>query len=343
MKNAKIIAILLLAVFVALFVLRSCSGNGNKVDKNHTTTQQQQVIEPPAFNSDSAMAYIQTQVNFGPRVPNTDAHKKCGDWIASELKRHGASVMEQKSTAETWDKKNIEVRNIVGAFNPEAKKRIVLAAHWDTRAYGDKDSLEVNKKKPIDGANDGASGVGVLLELARLMAIQKPTLGIDLIFFDAEDNGAPEWAPEEEQGNPYNWCLGSQYWSKNFHKPNYNARFGILLDMVGAKNARFNKEGFSVEAAPDLVDRVWKTASNLGYGEYFPNEVTGEIVDDHVFMNQSGIRSIDIVDMRPATKTMGFNGYEFGSFHHTHKDNMSIISKETLKAVGHTVSYVMYN
>jgi len=342
MKNVKIIAILLLSVFVLLFVLRSCTGDTKK-DDPHTKTENQVVVEPPIFNSDSAFSYVQKQVDFGPRVPNSDAHKKCGDWIASELKRHGANVIEQKSTAETWDKKNIEVRNIVGEFNPEAKKRIVLAAHWDTRAYGDKDSLEVNKKKPIDGANDGASGVGVLLELARLMAIQKPSLGIDLIFYDAEDNGAPEWAPEEEQGDPYNWCLGSQYWAKNYHKPGYRARFGILLDMVGAKNARFNKEGFSVQAAPDLVERVWNTASKLGYGEYFPSETTGEIVDDHVFMNQSGLRSIDIVDMRPATQTMGFNGYEFGNFHHTHKDNMSIIDKATLKAVGHTVSYIMYN
>jgi glutaminyl-peptide cyclotransferase len=341
MKHVNRTTLYAIGLIAVLFTLKSCTDDIPPTPSK--TKEQKSEVIPPPFDMDSAFAFVKKQVDFGPRVPGTAAHKACGNWIVQQLKNYGFEVIEQTTTAQTWDEKTIPVRNIIGHINPTVKKRVMLAAHWDTRAYADKDSLKSFQKTAIDGANDGASGVAVILEFARMLHNSPSTLGIDLVFFDAEDNGAPEWASEEAQGNPYFWCLGSQYWAKNKHIPNYTARYGILLDMVGAKNARFNKEGYSMQAAPELVNKIWTKAGQLGYGELFQDQTTGEIIDDHVFMNQGGVRSIDIVDMRPTTKAMGFGGYEFGGFHHTHKDNLEIIDRQTLKAVGHTVSFLLYN
>ena len=222
----------------------------------------------PLFDADSAYAYVEKQVSFGYRVPNTPAHKACGDYLASELKRFGAQVYEQEATLTAYDGTPLESRNIIGSFNPDKDKRILLFAHWDTRPYSDHDPDPANHKKPLDGADDGASGVGALLEIARQIGMKAPETGVDIIFFDAEDYGTPEFAKDRYNDTSDTWCLGSRFWGKNPHKPGYKAEFGILLDMVGAKDAVFYKEYISMKYAARYVDEVWEAARNLGSVPY---------------------------------------------------------------------------
>ena len=293
-------------------------------------------VQIPTFSADSAYAFIAQQVSFGPRVPNSEAHLATADFLVSKLESYGADVQRQEFEAEAFDETALQLQNIVASFNPEKRKRILLAAHWDTRPFADKDSER--SQEPIDGANDGGSGVGVLLEIARLMQIQTPEVGVDIIFFDGEDYGEPEgYDKSSESSNQVWWCLGSQHWSENKHKKNYMAYYGILLDMVGAENAKFYREGVSMRAAPSIVKKVWARAHELGHGQYFIYQDSPEIVDDHIYVNYNAkIPMIDIVEYKPGTQ-----GY-FADYHHTHQDNMDIISKETLKAVGETVVNTIY-
>jgi hypothetical protein len=271
-------------------------------------------------------------------VPNTAAHRACGDYLIRKLKDLGAQVTVQEFESTAYDGKRLKLRNIIGAYNPQANNRVLLAAHWDTRPFADKD--ETNPTTPNAGANDGASGVGVLLELARTLhsAQADPGVGVDIIFFDGEDYGDAEGTAAPQPGYEQTWCLGSQYWAKNKHQANYRANFGILLDMVGAKGARFAIEANSQQIAPQVVNMVWKTASQLGYSDYFIYAPNGAITDDHLFMTQGGVPSIDILDFDPSSP----DG-TFGKYHHRHTDNMDIIDKNTLKAVGQTLMQVIYN
>lgn len=310
-----------------LFVLIGCGRDSNKTGSAESPVK---VVNVPAFNADSAYFFVQKQVDFGPRIPNSAAHRNTGDYLVGQFKTYGAAVKVQEFTATTYDGTKVNLRNIMASFNPEKKKRVLLAAHWDTRPFSDKDKEKPNA--PFDGANDGGSGVGVLLEVARNLKIQPADAGIDIILFDGED-----WGPENPPALPANlqswWCLGSQYWAKN--KGSYSAAFGILLDMVGAKDARFGYEAYSLEYAPGVVDKVWKTAARLGYTNTFINAKDGAITDDHLFVNRiAKIPMIDII-------SFGDNG-DFGDFHHTQKDNMSIIHKETLSVVGQTLLQVIY-
>lgn len=295
-------------------------------------------ITPPAFNADSAYAFIDQQVAFGPRVPNTPGHTACGDWIASELERHGAEVTVQRGKVRAFDGTVLDIRNFIGAFHPERKNRVMLYAHWDTRPFADKDT--VRQREPIDGANDGGSGVGVLLEIARHLndSTLPADLGVDLIFFDAEDYGSPEWASTQSR-DFRDWCLGSQFWANQPHEIGYAARYGILLDMVGAKDAVFNKEGTSMAFAPGIVKKIWSAADRLGHSDFFRTDVTPETIDDNLFVSQlAGIPSANIVHYQVQVLPMGY-----GPFHHTHKDNMEIIDVVTLRAVGETVMDVVWN
>ncbi|MCK6616866.1 MAG: M28 family peptidase [Cyclobacteriaceae bacterium] len=327
-----------------IFLVISCKTDSDK--KNTAATEKPlKNVQVPAFNSDSAYAFIKKQVDFGPRIPNTNAHRQAADYFVALLKQFGAEVTVQEFTATTYDQQKLALRNIIASFYPEQPKRILLAAHWDTRPFSDKDA-----EKPrgyFDGANDGASGVGVLLEIARaLHTAAPPAVGVDFILFDGEDWGFDQATAETLYGKqvdyplPKNllswWCLGSQYWSKNKHKPNYSAYFGILLDMVGGQNSVFVKEGYSMEYAPGIVNKVWSAAMRLGYGNIFINKTEGSITDDHVFVNEfAKIPMINIISYDPE---LGF----FGDFHHTRKDNMELISKERLQAVGHTLLHVIY-
>ncbi|MEL7532632.1 MAG: M28 family peptidase [Bacteroidota bacterium] len=310
----------------------ACGGDSNNANSNlgnepanPNTPSAPAMVTTPDFNADSAYEFVVKQVSFGPRVPNSAGHILCGNWLIDKFKTYGAKVTVQEATLRLFDGSPVKARNIIAAYKPALANRIILSAHWDTRPIADQDDERTGD--PIDGANDGGSGVAVLLELARLFHAQSPTIGVDIILWDAEDNGRPNIE------NSY--CLGSQHWARNKHAANYQARYGINLDMVGAANATFLKEGVSMGMASGVVQKVWSTGQRLGYGQYFSNQRVGAIVDDHVYMNDPGaVKSIDIIDMKP-------EGGFFGAWH-THDDNIDVISRETLKAVGQTVAEVVY-
>ena len=335
MKTQKLSLILL-----AIFVLSGVAVYFKSCQKNTSTEMPPQEVTvtlnpAPDFKADSAYAYIKAQVDFGPRIPNTKAHKACGDYLSAKLKQYGCEVISQNFVATRFDGKKFDARNIIGSINPTAAKRILLTAHWDTRWIADKDPKD--PKSTFDGANDGGSGVGILLELARSIqqSAQKPNVGIDIIFFDAEEFGEPEDFKGEHQEN--SWCKGSQYWAAHKHKEGYVAYYGILLDMVGAKGAIFPHEGTSMQYAPMIVRNIWDIASRLGYSTTFIDADGGGLTDDHVAVNEvAKIQMIDIIELHPNDPKT------FGYYHHTKADNMSIIDKNTLKAVGQTVLSVLY-
>ena len=291
-------------------------------------------IEVPIFNPDSAYHFVEKQVSFGPRVISSTPWKNCAIWLEKKFKTYTPNVIVQEAPITTYDGKKHTLKNIIASFSPEKNNRIALFAHWDSRHIADHDTK--NQDAPILGANDGGSGVGVLLELARQFSIKNPTIGVDIILFDAEDYGQPEDSKFPIMQD--SWCLGSQYWSKNPHKPNYYARYGILLDMVGAKNATFRKEEISSYYAPNILEKVWRKANQLGYGNHFVFENAKQIVDDHLYVNQiTSIPTIDIIEYDPATES------NFNKHWHTHKDDMDNIDKNTLNAVGQTLLEVIYN
>ncbi|WP_400193374.1 M28 family peptidase [Hymenobacter sp. B81] len=330
------------ALLAAAVLLTACP------DKKPAATETEAPAETPlrpapAFNADSAYAYIAKQVSFGPRVPNTPAHQRCGDWLVSEFRRRGLTVQEQPFTAMAFDGTMLRGRNIIARFAPQAARRVALFAHWDTRPFADKDKQQPNAA--LDGAIDGASGVAVLLEMARQLAAQPdsltPKVGVDFILFDAEDYGYDS-STQADKANQLagqgveSWCLGSQHWAKNLVPPGYKPEYGILLDMVGAKGARFSREQLSREKAGDVVGKIWNVAYRLGYSDYFIAQDIGSITDDHVFTNQAGVRTVDIIDHVP------YGDEFFPPYHHTVQDNMSMVDRNTLKAVGQTVLTTLY-
>jgi hypothetical protein len=322
-------------VFAGLIFLVSCSR-----DKKNATAEEKPLpnVTVPSFSADSAYQFVKTQVDFGPRIPNTNAHQTAADYFIKNFERYGAQITVQEFEAEAFDGQKLNLKNIVASFYPEKSKRILLAAHWDTRPFSDKDP-----EKPtatFQGANDGASGVGVLLEVARVLSTSPaPEVGVDIILFDGEDWG--EKIGEEDthplrEGLTEWWCLGSQYWARNKHKPNYSAYYGILLDMIGARNAQFHREGHSMQFAPSIVEKVWTHAQRLGYAHVFVNRNQDPVTDDHLFVNSiARIPMINIVHFEPGI------GY-FGDFHHSQKDNLDLISKEMLGVVGTTLLNVLY-
>ncbi|MEM6298837.1 MAG: M28 family peptidase [Bacteroidota bacterium] len=318
-----------LAALLLLLLFTQCDSPQKtpEVPKEENTPK---FVTAPRFNADSAYAYVKAQVDFGPRVPNSAEHRACGDFLVQKLESFGLEVLVQELEATAFNGTKLSGRNIMAQLNPSAKKRILLAAHWDTRPFADQDNERVNE--PILGANDGGSGVGVLLEIARVIqsASKKPNVGVDIMLFDLEDYG--------NGGTPNSYCLGSQYWSNNKMPEGYKAFYGILLDMVGAQGAKFYREGHSDQFAPSVVNKVWMTAERLGYGATFVNQKVTTIVDDHYYVNTMGSTPmIDIIQYDPTT-----NGY-FGSYWHTHDDDMDIIDKLTLSQVGETVLAVLYN
>jgi hypothetical protein len=322
---------------ISCFLIVSCNSENkdNQTTENNTAVPTKPRVVPPEFNADSAFAYTQKQADMGPRVPGSKAHATCVNWMKEKLTQYGASVIIQDGVVTTFDQKKWNAKNVIGSFNPENKSRILLCAHFDSRPFCDNDSLAANKQKPCLGVNDGASGVAALLEIARNISIKQPSVGIDIVLFDLEDYGQPEGTSFPQMEN--SWCLGSQYWAKNPHKQGYFANFGILLDMVGGKNATFYKEGNSIFFASPIVEKIWGTAATLGFTNYFIQEPYGEFVDDHVYVNKlSNIPTVDII---------AFDRPKFSFFSHHHKvgDDMSNIDKVTLKAVGQTVMEVIYN
>ena len=320
---------------IAIMAVAGCKSDGD-TNSSETKEEPKKPVTVPAFQADSAYAHVEKQLSFGPRVPGTEAHKQVQDWMEATLKRYGAKVTMQRFDARYHTGETVNATNVIGAFNPKNAKRIVLAAHYDTRAIADQDPDQSRRKEPIPGADDGASGVGVLLEIARLISEHDLDVGVDIIFFDVEDQG------ESGTDNNLSWCLGAQYWGKNPHKPGYRAQIGILLDMVGAKNAVFPKEdvtGLYPHAAQtqNLYNKVWNLAKAMGKGRYFSDHVARGIVDDHYFVNvYAGIPMIDIIH-KPRNAVQGF-----GPHWHTHNDNLDMIDKGTLGAVGQVVTAVVY-
>lgn len=319
-----------------LFFIAACGGNKKATVDSDSVV----VMHPvgPSFNEDSAYAFCKAQCDFGPRTINSRAHEKCGKWIMDKFEQYGLTVTPQRMTLNSFDGQRLRCTNIIASYRPELTSRILLCAHWDTRPWADNDPDSLNRRKPIIGANDGASGVAVLLEIARLLATDsaKVNLGIDFICFDAEDRGVPRWSNTQDDGS--SWAMGSQYWSLNPHKPGYEARFGILLDMVGGQGAQFWQESISKQYAQGILDKVWASAETVGFGSYFNSQEGGMINDDHVAINQNAkIPTIDIVPFYPDCKQSNF-----GPTWHTLQDNMNNIDKNTLKAVGQTVVQVIY-
>lgn len=322
---------ILVALASAFFMLASCTES----PKETTTSSDKPtafIAKAPAFNQDSALYFLETQVKLGPRVPGSAAHAQCASFIEKTLKSYGLTVIVQSAPITTYDGKIFKLKNIVASYKPDFQKRVLLLAHWDSRPIADNDTI--NQEKPIDGADDGASGVAVLLEIARQLSIANIPIGVDLFFSDLEDYGQPENSDKPKMAD--SWCLGTQYWAKNLHTSGYTANYGILLDMVGAKGAIFPREGTSTYFAPDVVNKVWGIAKKMGYGSYFTDDRTGNTTDDHLYVNTlAKIPCIDIVHMDPRSGT-------YGDHHHTHKDNLDIIDKNTLKVVGQTVLEVLY-
>ncbi len=326
-----------LLILIPIVVVFSCGENNGSKGKSETQVE----LKPaPVVNADSAYAFVQKQVDFGPRVPNSKAHKEASAWFEQKFEGYGATVTMQNFTDYIYDGTKVELTNVIASFYPEKKKRILLAAHWDTRPFADRN--DEDKYAAIDGANDGGSGVGVLLEVARLLSEnQAPNVGIDIILFDGEDWG--EHSDEAGKQLPADkdtwWCLGSQHWSRNKHQAGYTAYYGILLDMVGAPNATFFYDSVSRENAGRTLDKVWGIAGQLGYSSMFVkrNGFSNGIIDDHVYVNNiARIPMIDIIDYREGTAS-------FTPAWHTTEDNMENISRETLGKVASVLMSVLYN
>ena len=319
-------------LLILICFLFSCS-NEKKLVKTQNKEQVLSSIITPTFNADSAYAYIQKQVDFGPRVPNTVGHKKCAQYLIESFKRFGAIVEVQEDIVQRYDGLDMNMQNIIASYNPNEYRRILLCAHWDTRFMADFDKTNINQ--PIIGANDGGSGVGVLLEIARQINSNPINIGVDIILFDVEDQGQPNGDINIVKDS---WCLGSQYWSKQPHEKNYFADYGILLDMVGAKDAKFTKEGASMHYASKVVDKVWNIARNNGFSEFFISQITDPIIDDHIYINNLiHIPTINIVEHDATTHN------KFNKHHHKQSDDMRIIDRKTLNAVGQTVLEVLYS
>lgn len=326
-----------LGLIVIMAVICSCASC------NHTkkTSGENVVAEPvgPTFNEDSAYAFCQQQCNFGPRAMNTPAHEQCKDWIIEKFRAYGCVVEAQQADLPGYDGTVLKATNIIARTSTDkTKPHILLCAHYDSRPWADNDAEKSNHHQPIIGANDGASGIAVMMEVARLLQ-QHPlqNVAVDFVCFDAEDWGTPQWS---EKQSDESWALGSRHWSTNHpYKNDYTIPFGILLDMVGGTGARFYQEAFSLQYAQTIVNKVWNAAASVGYSGYFPTTPGGYVTDDHVPVNEiAGIPTVDIVPYYPDCRESSF-----GPTWHTVADNMDNIDRNTLKAVGQTVIQVLYS
>ena len=351
-------------LILSSFLVSSCS-----LRKQATSTETV-TMQPvgPAFCADSAYVFCQQQCDFGPRTMNSQAHDDCGRWIMQKFSSYGLQVTPQQALLKGYDGTMLRSTNIIASYRPELTDRILICAHWDSRPWADNDPDESNWHKPVLAANDGASGVAVMLELARLLSsrseeggvrsedtpaaadsvsdsnltphsslLTPPSLGIDFICFDAEDWGTPQW--DETSASSDTWALGAQYWAANPHVEGYKARYGILLDMVGGEGAQFYQEQQSLRYARSVVDRVWRAAQTVGFGSFFPTREGVGITDDHLPVNRvAKIPCIDIIPYYPDCVQSSF-----GPTWHTVNDDMAHIDRNTLQAVGQTLVQILWS
>lgn len=282
----------------------------------------------PEFIGANAYSNLVKQCEFGPRVPGGEAHKKAGDYLVNLLKKYADIVSEQKftykdkhDTSKVW-----EGYNIVASFNKDMTKRILLCAHWDSRPWADNDPDSTKHNQPVMGANDGASGVAVLLEMARLLSIQKPDVGVDIVFFDLEDIGDENAEKYPDKLNPF--AIGADKFVEM--NPSYTPAWGILLDMVGDKELEIPKEANSIARAGSVLDKVWAAAEKLGYKE-FKNENGGGVGDDHIVFLKKFIPVADLVHS------------PFPEYWHTTHDTPDKCSKESLEKIGKVLVEVIYS
>lgn len=324
-----------LIAYMTMCVLAACSAKtgdntaANTVDSADSTS----VADSPVFNADSAFTHIKTQTDFGPRVSGTEGNRKCREWIASKMRQYGAdTVIMQSADLKAFNNDRFTAVNVFARLNTAADARILLIAHYDTRPWADEDPDPANRDKPIPGANDGGSGVAVLIEIARQISLEKPDVGVDLLFVDAEDYGN-SGSPDESS-----WALGTQYWVKHMpYDRKQLPRFGILLDIVGGLNAKFYREYHSELYASHINTKVWTTARACGFASRFVNEKYGAVTDDHIHINAAGIPCINIIECNnPATGS-------FPPTWHTLADDINSIDRESLRAVGTTVINVIRN
>ena len=329
--NKRSFLLLAGAVVLALCTfLLTCTPDGPD-NPSGTEPPKTPVLEIPVFNADSAYNYIAQQVAFGPRVLGSAGHEATQEWLTAELKKTGDRVLVQDFIANVYTGDKFPAANLIAQFNPDVSDRILLAAHWDTRHVADSPLNKERVEEPILGADDGGSGVGVLLEIARILKAHPIGLGVDIILFDAEDYGDSSGETQDS------YCLGSQYWGRNPHSP-YKARYGILLDMVGAKDAKFLVDGISAQINPQLVRKVWTLASRMGKSNYFIQQNGPGITDDHFYVTKfGGVPMIDIINLAGAGGETAF-----GDHWHTHNDDMDIIDKNTLRAVGQVLLAAIY-
>lgn len=326
--------------FVPIYILMcatalSACGGASK-STSEIITEEAKTISVD-FNADSAFAYVAAQTSFGPRVPNTQAHKLCAEWLADKLEELDVDDVHTDSVQiKAYDGTILNARNISGSINPNADKRILLLSHWDSRPWADQESDPTLRNKPIDGANDGASGVGVILEIARALKQNPAKIGVDILFVDAEDYGRRADEPNDNT-NDESWALGTQYWTQNPTIDLSKIRYAILLDMVGGKNATFAREYFSENRARDINNKVWRAAAKAGHADRFVSDIGAPVMDDHIYLLRSGIPAIDIIECaNPHTGC-------FNPTWHTLNDNIDNIDPTTLKAVGETVLTAIYN
>jgi hypothetical protein len=286
-------------VVVGLLLIAACKGKEPKAGK---------------FDGEAAIRYAKAQIDFGPRIPGTASAQRAGDWIVNEMKKRADTVIVQTWTHVTQDGKQLPMRNILARFNPAAADRILYVTHWDTRPISDQAENLGERQLPVPGANDGASGVGLFVALGDALKKNPTTTGVDLLFVDGEDYG-------EFDDKLADVLIGSAYFAKHPPDSAYRPMFGVLWDMIGDKDLSLKKEGYSVQQAPEVVDRVWSKAAELGHDRVFLPVEQGAITDDHVPLLQAGFRVIDVIDL----------DYPY---HHRPTDTMDKISARSLSIVG---------
>lgn len=284
------------------------------------------------FDGDSAYRHVDILVGFGARVPGTSAHGRALEYIVGYMRALGVRVIVDTFVAERFDGERLQGYNIIGVVNPSVPLRVLLASHWDTRPWADQDT-GILRRTPPAGADDGASSTGVLLELARVLSQYYPYVGVDVVFFDLEDQGPPRWLREASAAENLNWwCLGSQHWSRNPHRVPSAFVEGLLLDMVGSSEAVFPMEAFSLRWARETTLEVWAVAEGLGFAHRFPAIEAPPVTDDHYFVNTiAGIPTAAIIGRNLQTPS------GFPAHWHTHGDSLPVIDRETLQMVGQVV------